>query len=187
MVADWLAGALDPALQRTRVVDDLGAHRRAKLMLNASLDPVAAVIGGTLGQVFRGADSFAAFRALLREALAVARASGWRLAPMQGLTPGAMQRVFGTPLVGVLAARVAGWQARSVQSTLAREIARGELGEADQLGGAIIRQGAAVGLATPAHTRILEVLRSLARAGGGGRPGLTRELILGSSRRSSCS
>ncbi|MGH7130719.1 MAG: ketopantoate reductase family protein [Phycisphaerales bacterium] len=177
VTAEWLAGALDPALQPARVVGDLHAHRRAKLMLNASLDTVAAVIGGTLGDVFRGRESFSAFRSLLSEALAVARASKWQLAPIQGLTPAGMQRVFGAPIVGAFAARVAAWQARSVQSTLAREIARGELGEADQLSGAIIHQGMAVRVPTPVHTRALEVLHRVAR-GGGGRPALVRELIL---------
>ncbi len=176
--AEWLAGAIDPTRQRTRLVGDLNAHRRAKLMINASLDPVAAVIGGTLGRVFQGRQSFAAFRVLLREALAVARASRWRLASIQGLTPGCMQLVFGIPLVGTLAAHVAGRQAQCIESTLAREIARGELGEADQLNGAIVRQGAAVGIATPAHTRALELLRRLAFEGGGGRPDLARELIV---------
>lgn len=180
VAGEWLASALDPDLQRARVVGDLHAHRRAKLMLNASLDTVAAVIGGTLGEVFRGRESFAAFRALLREALAVAHASQWQLAPIQGLTPAGMQRVFAAPVVGMFAARVAAWQARSVQSTLAREIARGELGEADQLSGAIIHQGEAIRVPTPVHTRALEVLRRVARDGGGGRPALARELILSS-------
>lgn len=175
--ATWLAAAIDPGRQRTRLVPDLIAHRRSKLMLNASLDPVAAVIGGTLGDVFRGRESFAAFRALLAESLAVADASGWTLVAVQGMSPAGMRRVFGTPVLSAIASTIAGVQARSVQSTLAREIARGELGEADQLSGAIMRQGATVGVATPAHTRVLEVLGRLARAGGGGRPALASELM----------
>jgi 2-dehydropantoate 2-reductase len=175
--AEWLARSLDSTRQRTRLVHDLPAHRWGKLMLNASLDPVAAIIGGTLGTVFSGRQSFTAFRALLREALAVAQASHWRLAPIQGLTPRGLHRVFSTPFTGRLAARLASRQARAVESTLAREIARGELGEADQLSGAIIRQGAIVGVATPAHSRALDLLHRLARSGRCGQPDLACELV----------
>ena len=174
--ATWLAAAINRARQRTRLVPDLIAHRCSKLMLNASLDPVATVIGGTLGDVFRGRESFAAFRALLAEAVVVSNASGWSLVAVQGMSHARMRRVFGTPVLITIASTIAGIQAKAVQSTLAREITRGDLGEADQFSGAIVRQGAAVGVATPAHTRVLGVLGRLVRAGGG-RRALARQLI----------
>ncbi len=177
--ATWLAGVLDPARQPARLVNDLDAHQRAKLMLNASLDPVAAVIGGSLGSVFQSRASFGAFRSLLGEAIDVARASGWRLTSVQGMTPGGMRRVFATPLLGSLAAHIAGRQAANVESTLAREVARGELGEIDQLCGAIARQGEIVGVATPAHRRAIEVLARISREGGVGRAEFARELVGG--------
>jgi 2-dehydropantoate 2-reductase len=174
-----LAGALDPRLQRVRLTPDIDAHRRGKLMLNASLDPVAAVIGGLIGDVFRGRDSFRAFRALLNEALGVARAAGWRLRAVQGVHPDVMAAVFGTPLVRSFAARAAARQARSVASTLSRDIRRGELGEAEHLCGAIVREGARLGVATPAHTTAMEILRLIAAepGGNGGRPELARRLV----------
>lgn len=173
----WLAGVLDPALQSARLVNDFHSHQRAKLMLNSSLDPVAAIMGGSLGAVFKGAQSLRAFRALLREGLEVARASGWQLAAVQGMTPTGMLRVFSTPILGTFASRIAAHQARAVESTLAREIARGEIGEADQLCGTIVRQGLHVNVKTPAHIRALEVLGRLAREGIPGKPEYVRELL----------
>ncbi len=174
-----LAGAIDPRRQRTRLCDDIDSHRRSKLVLNASLDPVAAVIGGVIGDVFKGRESFLAFRALLCEALGVARAAGWRLCAVQGVRPDVMEAVFSTPLVRRMAARVAGWQSRQVGSTLSREIRRGELGEAEHLCGAIVLEGARVGMPTPAHSMAMEVLRLIAAepGGNGGRPELARRLI----------
>ncbi len=178
-VTAWLAAALDPRLQSVRLTDDIDAYRHAKLMLNASLDPVAAIIGGLIGDVFRGRDSFRAFRVLLDEALHVARAAGWRLEEIQGFRPDSLSRIFAIPLVRAIAAYAAAWQARSVSSTLAREIDRGELGEAEHLCGAIASVGARVGVPTPAHERAMDLLRQISRAPGGqgGYPDLARQLI----------
>lgn len=172
-----LHSAIDPARQRVRLSTDIHAHRHSKLLLNASLDPVAAVIGGTIGDVFRHRQAFRAFRVLLREGLAVARASGWTLHKVQGTHPATMGRVFAMPVLSRLAARIASVQARAVQSTLARELARGQIGEADYLSGAIVRQGATVGVPTPAHARALEVLHEVAAGARGGRLEFAARLI----------
>ncbi len=179
-VTAWLAGAFEPNLQAVRLADDIDAYRHAKLMLNASLDPVAAIIGGLIGDVFRRRDSFRAFRVLLDEALQVARAAGWRLEAIQGFRPDSLSRVFAVPCVRAIAAYGAAWQARRVSSTLAREISRGELGEAVHLCGAITTEGARVGVLTPAHERAMELLRQISRdpGGRGGRPDLAQLLIL---------
>ena len=178
-VTSWLAAALDPRMQPVRLTDDIDAYRHAKLMLNASLDPVAAIIGGLIGDVFRRRDSFRAFTVLLDEALHVARAAGWRLGAIQGFRPDSLSRIFAIPLVRAIAAYAASWQARGVSSTLAREIGRGELGEAEHLCGAITTEGARVGVPTPAHERAMDLLRQISSAPGGhgGRPDLARQLI----------
>jgi ketopantoate reductase len=175
----WLAGALNPRMQRARLTDDIDAHRRGKLMLNSSLDPVAAVIGGMIGDVFRSRESLRAFRALLGEGLGVARAAGWKLRAVQGARPEILAAVFGTPLVRAAAARAAAHQARRVSSTLSREIRRGDVGEAEHLCGAIILEGARLGMETPAHCRAMDVLRQVAAepGGNGGRPELASMLI----------
>lgn len=178
-VTAWLAAAFDPHLQVVRLSSDIEAYRYAKLMLNSSLDPVAAVIGGCVGDVFRRGDSFRAFRVLLSEALHVAHVAGWPLAAIQGFRPQHLSRIFATPMVRAVAAYVASKQARCVSSTLAREIVRGELGEAAHLCGAIATEGARLGVATPAHTRAMDVLRQISGTpgGNGGRPDLARQLL----------
>lgn len=175
----WLAAALDPRRQRSRLTDDIDGHRHGKLMLNSSLDPVAAIIGGAIGDVFRRTASFRAFRVLLGEAIAVARGAGWRLRAVQGVRPDVLSAVFATPMLRIVAARAAARQARAVASTLSREIQRGDLGEADHLCGAIAREGVRVGVATPGHLRAMDILRRIAGepGGNGGRPELARELV----------
>ncbi|MBC7770958.1 MAG: hypothetical protein H7210_00550 [Pyrinomonadaceae bacterium] len=158
----WLAASLNPRLQRARLTDHIEAHRHSKLILNSSLDPVAAIIGGSIGDVFRGRESFHAFRLLLGEGLAVARAGGWRLRAVQGVRPDLMSIIFGTPLVGLLASKLAGRQASAVTSTLAREVHRGELGEAEYLSGAIALEGARLGVPTPMHIKAMILLRRMA-------------------------
>jgi 2-dehydropantoate 2-reductase len=177
--AAWFAAGLNPRLQRARLTDHIDAHRHGKLVINSSLDPVAAIVGGAIGDVFRRRESFRAFRALLGEALAVARNAGWRLRAVQGERPEVLAAIFGAPLVCVVAARIAAWQARSVASTLSREVGRGDLGEAEHLSGAIAREGARLGVPTPAHSRVMIVLRRIAAEPGGlgGRPELARELV----------
>lgn len=173
--AAWLAAAIDPRRQRVRLTEDIDPHRKGKLMLNASLDPVAALIGGTIGDVFARRCSLWAFRGLLEEALEVARASRWRLAAVQGMRPDRLARILAAPGVGALAAWAAARRARAVASTLSREVAGGAIGEADHLCGAIARQGASVAVATPLHERAMVLLRRAA-AEGGGRRSLAAEL-----------
>lgn len=175
--ARWLSGVLDPARQRTRLTAHIHDHRHAKLVLNSSLDTVAAVIGGGIGDVFASRPAFDAFRALLAEGLAVARAAGWRLPAVQGTTPRMMARIFAAPILNRIAARAAAKQARDIASTLSRELKRGTLGEAEYLGGAIIREGQRLGVATPAHDRAMHVLRVIAAEGRGGAPHRAGELI----------
>lgn len=126
----FLAGAIDPARQRVRLAADIDHHRHGKLMLNSSLDPVAAVIGGTIGQVFLIPAAFGAFRTLMRESLRVASAARWRLAPVQGMRPGVLSMIFHTPLIASMAARSAGrrrkwrvrWRGRCAAAISARRI-----------------------------------------------------------------
>jgi len=141
---------------------------------------VAAIIGGAIGDVFRRRDSLGAFRALLGEALSVARAAGWRLRAVQGVRPDVLSAVFSMPVVRWASARAAAWRAATVASTLAREVSRGDLGEAEHLCGEIAREGARAGVRTPVHERAMDLLRRVAAApgGNGGRPELAGELLL---------
>ncbi len=179
-VTQWLASALNPSEQPATLTDHIHDHRHSKLMMNASLDPVAAVIGGTIGSVFAQREAFLAFRVLLREALAVAKAAGWRILPVQGMKPTVLCRIMHTPLLNRIASMAAAKQAKDIASTLSRELQRGQLGEADYLCGAIAREGRAQGVATPGHDRVMAVLTRIASqpSGGGGKPEFARDLLL---------
>jgi len=66
-----------------------------------------------------------------------------------------------------------------VESTLARQVRSGSIGEADHLSGAIIREGERLGVPTPAHLRAMDVLQRIAAhpGGAGGRPEFAAELL----------
>jgi 2-dehydropantoate 2-reductase len=175
----WLAGSIDPSRQRVRLTRWIASYKSSKLILNSSLDPVAAVIGGTVGDVFRQPAAFRAFRVLLRESLKVAKAARWKLAPIQGMRPDLLSMIFRVPVVAGIAAKSAGRQAASVGSTLAGEVRRGECGEANFLCGAIIREGAKLGVPTPAHERAMQVIARIVAGGslGGGRAEFADDLL----------
>jgi hypothetical protein len=78
-----------------------------------------------------------------------------------------MAGIFRIPLVGTLAAKVAAKQARNVTSTLSREVSRGELGEAENLCGAISLEGLRQGVPTPGHDAAMKLLRLLSSGLGG--------------------
>lgn len=172
-----LLRAIDPQRIRARLSDDIDAHRRAKLLINSSLDPVTAVMGCTMGEVFASRDGRRAFLALLREGVAVARASGWRLAHVGGTRPTTLAAVFGAPVIGSLAAAVATWQARGVITALAGDVRRGRPGEIDHLCGAIVRAGERAGVPTPTHRRAIEVVTATASGAERPRPALAAALL----------
>jgi 2-dehydropantoate 2-reductase len=179
-----LAAALAGSAIGTKLVADVREHQWAKVILNASLDPAAALSGRTLGGVFSHRPAFELMRRLLREGLAAARAGGVEPAPVRGTPIATMVRVFHTPVINRIAAMVASRQARDVQSTMLADLRSGSVTETAYLNGAIARWAEAHGAAAPTHRAVERLLGTLVgRALEKGVPDETlRSLLSGAAR-----
>jgi 2-dehydropantoate 2-reductase len=142
------------------LADRIEGHLWSKLLLNSSLDPVAAITGQTLGGVFARRPAFLLMRRLLREGRAVALAAGVPLEPVQGSTIATMDRVFHTPGINRLAAAIAARKAVQVQSTMTADWSAGRTTEAEFLNGFVVREAARLGIPAPAHSRVLTLLNA---------------------------
>ncbi|MBI4615536.1 MAG: hypothetical protein HY720_18100 [Planctomycetes bacterium] len=146
---------------RPRLVDDTLPHVWGKLLFNASLDPVAALTGRTLGQVFSHRPSFRIFRRLFREGCEVARAAGVRPARIQGADPFRFARLLRTPAVSNVIAWIAGRRARDVESTMLADVLAGRTTEIDYMNGFLVREAERLGVETRTHRRVIEMVEEL--------------------------
>ncbi len=158
-----IADAIPAGAIRAKLVSDVTPHAWSKLLMNASLDPVAALLDTTLGGVFADRAGFLVVRRLLREGHAVARALGVRPVPVRGTPIGLMVRVFHTPGLNRLAARGGANQARHVDSTMTADLRRGTPTEIDYLCGHIARAGERAGVPTPTHRAVQAAIEAAPR------------------------
>jgi len=156
-----LAEALAGSDIRVELSDDIEGHIWSKLLLNASFDPVAAATGLTYGQVFRHKPSLHALRRLLREGVAVARAAGISLCPVQGVSPATLSTILHTPLLSKISAMVAARRARLIESAMLGDVRRGIVTEVSFLNGRIVAVGAEVGVSTPGHLKTVALMNDL--------------------------
>ncbi len=158
-----LAAALEGSEIDLHLVDDIHGVLWSKLILNASLDPIAALGARTFGQVFAHRPSRNAARRLLREGVTVARAAGVTLVPVQGASPATLARILHTPVVSRVAAFFAARQARAVESVMLSDVVHGIPTEIDYLNGHIVRVAERCGVEVPAHRRIIDLICEMTR------------------------
>lgn len=139
-VAELFTAAALPA----QVTDDLEGQLWGKLLLNAAINPLTALLRVRNGML-RDGPAAELLDLAVAEAAAVARARGVRL-PYDD--PGAMARA-------VVAAT-----ARN-RSSMLQDLTRGRPTEVEQISGALVREGERVGVPTPVN----RVLALLVRAG----------------------
>ena len=171
-----LAASLAGSSVRASIARDIEPHLWSKLLLNASLDAVAALTGQTLGQVFGHTGSFHAFRRLLREGLAVLRAARIPLRKVQGITPSLLDRVVHTPVASGMAALLARRSALRVESSMLGDLRKGEPTEIDYLNGRIVEAAGRMGLDAVGHRRVIEICRDM--EAGLAEPGLGAAQLL---------
>ncbi len=151
-----LASAFGSGPVSVRLCDDVERHQWSKLLFNASLDPVAALAGKTLGEVLSDRTTFLQFRRLFVEACRVVRALGVRPARIQGTDPLAFARWLRTPILDRLIGWLGGRSARSIESTMLADVAAGRPTEIHYLNGHLVRMAERAGVEVPAHRRLLE-------------------------------
>lgn len=136
--------AFGPAGVPVTISDNVAGELWAKLVVNCAYNALSALSRLPYGKLIQGASIRDVMRDVVDECLAVAKASGVRMAPDL------------LPAVYRIAEAMAGQY-----SSTAQDLMRGKRTEIDHLNGLVVRRGEALGIPTPAN-RVLYALVKLA-------------------------
>ncbi|MGH9147353.1 MAG: ketopantoate reductase family protein [Vicinamibacterales bacterium] len=138
-VSNWFEAAGVPC----RVSRNIDADLWTKLIVNAALNAISAVVGAPYGDIVATADSRETVRQLVNECVAVARAGGVSLPEVDFVE---------------MVLRFAE-KAGQVFSSTAQDLDRGKRTEVDALNGLVVRRGAALGVPTPVNQSLLALVK----------------------------
>ncbi|QWK09522.1 MAG: ketopantoate reductase family protein [Thermoflexus hugenholtzii] len=159
------AAALRLAGFPTRLYADPKAMKWSKLLLNLIANATCAILDWSTEQVLRDPQAFVIERAAFREALAVMRALGLRPVSLPGypvpLLAWAMSHGPDALLRRILSAMGARGRGGKLPS-LHMDLRRGTRLEVEAYTGAVVRHGARLGVPTPVHQALTEILTGLA-------------------------
>lgn len=143
--------------------DNLLGARWSKLTINAAFSGLSVVTGLTFGEIAKKHKSRLLALQIFRECVAVAKASGIQLAPMQGhdiekllCGTGSFKRLF-----AYLVLPIAMKRHKKLRSGMLRDVAEGRKCEIDYINGAVVRQGEQVGVETPVCKKIVELVHGI--------------------------
>ena len=139
-----LRDLLEDAGIPTRVTSDVGTELWAKVLVNASINPVAALAGLPNGRLVRDKRLLATLDAVCREAAAVARAEGAKINPTE-----VVHRTL------VIARRTAANRASMLQ-----DLDRGRRTEIDAITGAILRAADRRNLPVPLNRLLYALVKA---------------------------
>ena len=154
---EW-AGHLAAAGVPAEPTETLVAALWAKVLYNAALNPLGALLGVPYGALPEDPDTRGLMDAAIDEAFAVARADGVALAWPDAA---AYRAEFYGRLVPVTA---------SHRSSMLQDIERGRPTEIDAINGHVAARGAALGIPTPVNTMLTRLIRVHARRRAGEGP-----------------
>jgi len=132
------------------VRDDIDAVVWLKLAVNCAINPLAALHGLPNGGLLDDADLSATLAAAAREVGAVAAA--------RGIVLGADPAAYALDVARRTAAN---------RSSMLQDVQRGAPTEVEAINGAVVREGARLGVPTPINARLLEAVRALDAAAAG--------------------
>ncbi len=162
-----VAGILSPAVP-TPVSDHMVGAHWLKLLMNLN-NAVLALTNLSLQEVTRSPFLRRLSVKLMREGLAVSDASGIDLAPLDGVSVGAIRMLtrLPTPLAGRFFAARAGSFAGPwpVLGSTLQSLRRGKPTEIDYLNGEVARRGRDLGIPTPLNTKVVELIHGIERTG----------------------
>lgn len=152
------AGAASPSVERAasllaaagfdaRVAYDIRPHLWGKLVANAAINPLSAVLDCENGAILSDPDSASLAQAVASEAVAVAAALRIKLPFADGWD-------YVRESVGATA---------SVRSTMALDLAASRRTEVEQINGAIVAAGRRSGIPTPYNDAVLRLVRARER------------------------
>ncbi len=148
----WLRGALEPVAQLfmkanvpCRISQNIEGELWAKLVWNCAGNAITALGRATYGQVARDDAARETMLSAAQEVMAVARAAGVELPPMD------------LAAAGLKLAQDLG----AATSSTAQDLARGKRTEIDALNGYITRRGAELGVPTPVNGTLYALVKLL--------------------------
>ena len=143
-IAQELCQVLNASGIESRVVNDPESWIWTKLMINVAYNAATAITGVRNGQLIRTPGGRGLVEAAVKEALAVAHAHGTRIEYKDPI-----KEVVDLGL-GPIAAN---------QSTMLQDVLRSRSTEVDFLNGAIVREGARLGVPTPVNETLARLVR----------------------------
>ena len=149
--AERLAAALAVAGVPSQPTRALRAELWAKVLYNAALNPLGALLGVPYGWLADDPDTRAAMDAVLEEAFAVARADGVAL-------PWPDAAAYRDLFYGRLVPSTAGHR-----SSMLQDLERGRPTEIDAINGFVVGRGAALAVPTPVNATLTRLIRARVR------------------------
>lgn len=152
-------------VQPARVSDNIMGELYSKLMINSCINSLGAITGLTLGELMAVGKIRRIFIAIMREALATAKAMGLQVAPSTGGKLDYYRFLAGNGIVKQfhrhLVFRIIGFKYRRVKSSSLQSLERGRLTEIDYLNGYIIRRAAEHGVQVPANQGVVGIIKAI--------------------------
>ncbi len=142
---------------------DLMGARWSKLAINAAFSGLSAMTGLTFGEIAQKPKTRKLALGILRECIAVAKASGVTLAKMQGHDMEKML-VGKTPLKRFIAYTVLPFamkKHKKLRSGMLMDIQNGKRCEIDFINGVVVREGEKVGIKAPLCSQLVEIVHGI--------------------------
>ncbi len=136
--------------------------RWTKLTANATFSGMSTVIGGTYGEVLDHPQALFCAACIAREALAVVRAAGIRLQPIQGFDLGYLD--FHTlkeynnlvPVYGLIFG-----PHRALKASMLQDLEKGLACEINAINGAISQWAVKYGVSTPVNNKVVAIIQAI--------------------------
>ncbi|MBO5412086.1 MAG: 2-dehydropantoate 2-reductase [Clostridia bacterium] len=146
-----------------KTTDCLLSARWSKLAINSAFSGLSVLTGLTFGEIAKRKKSRLLALKILKECVAVAKASGIKLAPMQGhdiekllCGDGFFKRRF-----AYFVLPIAMKKHKKLRSGMLRDVENGRKCEIDYINGAVVAQGKAVGVLTPTCEKVVEIVHGI--------------------------
>jgi len=158
-----LKAVLDNMIE-TRISDNIVADLYSKMIINSCITSMGVLSGLYLGQILQVKQARNIFTAIIREALAVAKAMGLKVKPYGGkLDYHRLVDKTGSiaDIKRHLMIRLIGFKYRRLKSSSLQALERGKPTEVDYFNGFIARKGAVLGVNTPVNRRITQMIKEI--------------------------
>ena len=145
------------------VGDNFLGARWSKLLINSSFGGMSAVLGGTFGEVASDFESRKVLLALIYECIAVCKAAGIKLEPVQGKditrlfdSSSPVKKAFALLVIPAVIKKHSHHKASMLQ-----DLEKGKKTEIDSINGAVCAMGHKVGVPTPMNDLVVDTVHQI--------------------------